>query len=102
MHEDRAMFLQQQHNVLLSNERVSAFQLVKIFDRNLISGDDIEEIVLAVKHSMQQCCLQLKAKLVKRQAAQQQRERKQILAKHIPNAAQAFMDVLQVRLLQDV
>lgn len=57
-------------------------------------GDDIEEMVLAVKHSMQQCCLQLKAKLVKRQAAQQQRERKQILAKHIPNAAQAFMDVL--------
>lgn len=60
------------------------------------SGDDIEEMVLAVKHSMQQCCLQLKAKLAKRQAAQQQRERKQILAKHIPNAAQAFMDVLNV------
>lgn len=65
--------------------------------RGACTGDDIEEMVAAVKHSMQQCCLQLKAKLVKQQAAQQQRERKQILAKHIPNAAQAFMDVLHVR-----
>ena len=62
------------------------------------AGDDIEQMVAAVKNSLQHCCLQLKSKLVKRQAAQQERERKRTLAKHIPNAAAAFMDVLKVRI----
>lgn len=60
------------------------------------AGDDIEQMVAAVKSSLQHCCLQLKSKLAKRQAAQQERERKRTLAKHIPNAASAFMDVLKV------
>lgn len=56
----------------------------------------MEQMVAAVKSSLQHCCLQLKSKLAKRQAAQQERERKRTLAKHIPNAASAFMDVLKV------
>jgi DNA topoisomerase VI subunit B len=66
------------------------------------AGDDIEEMVAAVKSSLQHCCLQLKSKLVKRHAAQQERERKRTLAKHIPNAAAAFMSVLKVPTIRQI
>jgi DNA topoisomerase VI subunit B len=51
----------------------------------------------AVRHAMQQCCLQLKCKISKRLAAREQRERKRNLSKYIPNAAAAFMQILEVR-----
>ena len=50
----------------------------------------------AVKHAMQQCCLQLRSKVARKQAAAEQRERKRTLSKYIPNAASALMQVLQV------
>lgn len=54
-------------------------------------------MVTAVRHAMQQCCLQLKCKIAKRQAAHEQKERKRNLSKYIPNAAAAFMQILEVR-----
>lgn len=44
-------------------------------------GDDTEEIKKAVKHALQQCCLQLKSHLVRRNALRDQRERKKVLTK---------------------
>ena len=61
------------------------------------AGDDIEEMVAAVRHALQQCCVQLKSKIARKQAVQEQRDRKRTLSKHIPNAAFAMMQVLKVR-----
>lgn len=44
-------------------------------------GDDTEEIKKAVKHALQQCCLQLKAHLLRRNALRDQKERKKVLTK---------------------
>lgn len=44
-------------------------------------GDDTEEIKKAVKHALQQCCLTLKAHLLKRNALRDQKERKKVLTK---------------------
>lgn len=44
-------------------------------------GDDTEEIKKAVKHALQQCCQQLRAHLVRRNALRDQRERKKVLTK---------------------
>lgn len=50
-------------------------------------GDDTEEIKKAVKHALQQCCLQLKSHLVRRNALRDQRERKKVLTKVNKNIA---------------
>lgn len=44
-------------------------------------GDDTEEIKKAVKRALQQCCLQLKAHLLRRNALRDQKERKKVLTK---------------------
>lgn len=44
-------------------------------------GEDTEEIKKAVKHALQQCCQQLRAHLVRRNALRDQRERKKVLTK---------------------
>ncbi|XP_043691416.1 DNA topoisomerase 6 subunit B isoform X2 [Telopea speciosissima] len=44
-------------------------------------GDDISEIASAVKYSIQQCCVQLKSKIVKKIQAREQQERKRNLSK---------------------
>lgn len=48
-----------------------------------------------VKTSIQACCLQLRAKLVKQAAAREQAQRKRALTKYIPNVAAAVFTVLQ-------
>ncbi|KAK9847694.1 hypothetical protein WJX84_000913 [Apatococcus fuscideae] len=58
-------------------------------------ADDMQEMVHAVKQSIQQCCLQLKAKIVKQQAARDQHQRRKNLVKYIPNAARAVFTVLE-------
>ncbi|XP_048137431.1 DNA topoisomerase 6 subunit B isoform X3 [Rhodamnia argentea] len=58
-------------------------------------GDDITEIATAVKYAIQQCCIQLKSKIVKKMQAREQQERKRNLSKYIPNAAGAVYDVLK-------
>ncbi|KAH1033593.1 hypothetical protein J1N35_045767 [Gossypium stocksii] len=58
-------------------------------------GDDISEIASAVKSAIQQCCIQLKSKIVKKMQAREQQERKRNLSKYIPDATNAIYDVLK-------
>ncbi|KAL5564291.1 hypothetical protein UlMin_027455 [Ulmus minor] len=58
-------------------------------------GDDITEIASAVKSAVQQCCIQLKAKIVKKMQAREQQERKRNLTRYIPDATNAIYDVLK-------
>lgn len=58
-------------------------------------ADDVEEIQGAVRAAIQQCCVQLKSKIAKQQAAREQRQRKKNLTKYIPNVAAALHTVLQ-------
>lgn len=58
-------------------------------------GDDITEIVTAVKAAIQQCCVQLKSKIVRKQQARERQERKRNLTKYIPDASRAIYDVLK-------
>ncbi|KAL0389382.1 UNVERIFIED_CONTAM: DNA topoisomerase 6 subunit B [Sesamum calycinum] len=58
-------------------------------------GDDISEIASAVKTAIQQCCVQLKSKIVKRIQAREQQERKRSLNKYIPNATGAIYEILK-------
>ncbi|KAM3741063.1 hypothetical protein ACB098_08G147400 [Castanea mollissima] len=58
-------------------------------------GDDISEIATAVKSAIQQCCIQLKSKIVKKIQAREQQERKRNLSKYIPDATNAVYDVLK-------
>ncbi|XP_010257405.1 PREDICTED: DNA topoisomerase 6 subunit B isoform X2 [Nelumbo nucifera] len=58
-------------------------------------GDDISEIASAVKSSIQQCCVQLKSKIVKKIQAREQQERKRNLSKYIPDVTAAIYDVLR-------
>eukprot|EP00249_Psilotum_nudum_P016619 c25911_g1_i1 orf=138-2168(+) len=57
-------------------------------------GDDIDEISSAVKSAIQQCCNQLKFKIVRQQAARDKQERKRNLTKYIPDASRAIHEVL--------
>ncbi|EFJ46844.1 hypothetical protein VOLCADRAFT_62055 [Volvox carteri f. nagariensis] len=52
-------------------------------------GDDVEEMVAAVKAAIQACCVQLKAKIVRAIAAREQKQRKRNLTKYIPDVANA-------------
>ncbi|CAK0734996.1 hypothetical protein CVIRNUC_000513 [Coccomyxa viridis] len=58
-------------------------------------ADDMDEMVSAVKHAIMQCCIQLRVKIAKQQAAKEQKLRKKNLTKYIPNAAYAIYRVLQ-------
>ncbi|XP_038700235.1 DNA topoisomerase 6 subunit B-like isoform X2 [Tripterygium wilfordii] len=58
-------------------------------------GDDISEIASAVKSAIQQCCIQLKSKIVKKMQAREQQERKRNLSRYIPDATGAIYDVLK-------
>ncbi|XP_050221916.1 DNA topoisomerase 6 subunit B [Mercurialis annua] len=58
-------------------------------------GDDITEIATAVKYAIQQCCIQLKSKILKKLHAREQQERKRNLSKYIPDATGAIYDVLK-------
>ncbi|GIL49361.1 hypothetical protein Vafri_5660 [Volvox africanus] len=58
-------------------------------------GDDVEEMVAAVKSAIQACCLQLKAKIVRAIAAREQKQRKRNLTKYIPDVAKAVYSVLE-------
>lgn len=60
----------------------------------LCAADDVEEIQAAVKSAIQQCGVQLKQKIVRAQAAREQRQRKKNLTKYIPNVAAAVHTVL--------
>ena len=57
-------------------------------------ADDVETIQNAVRSAIQNCCSQLKQKIVKQQAAKEQRQRKKNLTKYIPNVASAVYTVL--------
>ncbi|KAH0998012.1 hypothetical protein GBA52_021876 [Prunus armeniaca] len=58
-------------------------------------GDDITEIASAVKSAIQQCCIQLKTKIVKKIQAREQQERKRSLSMYADNAATAAYNVLE-------
>ncbi|KAM6598082.1 DNA topoisomerase 6 subunit B [Cannabis sativa] len=58
-------------------------------------GDDITEIATAVKAAIQQCCIQLKSKIVKKIQAREQQERKRNLSKYIVDATSAVYEVLK-------
>jgi DNA topoisomerase-6 subunit B len=58
-------------------------------------ADDVQEIQDAVKSAIQNCCIQLKKKIVRQQAAREQRQRKKNLVKYIPNVASAVFTVLE-------
>ncbi|PRW61315.1 DNA topoisomerase 6 subunit B [Chlorella sorokiniana] len=58
-------------------------------------ADDVEEIQAAVRAAIQACCLQLKSKIARQQAAREQRQRKKNLTKYIPNVAAALFAVLE-------
>lgn len=58
-------------------------------------GDDIKEIATAVKSAIQQCCIQLKSKIIKKMLAREQQERKRNLSRYIPDATNAIYDVLK-------
>ncbi|KAK9809996.1 hypothetical protein WJX72_003097 [[Myrmecia] bisecta] len=58
-------------------------------------ADDMDEMVAAVKHAIQQCCVQLKVKIAKAQAAREQKQRRKNLTKYIPNACAAVFTVLR-------
>lgn len=59
------------------------------------AADDVEEIQAAVRTAIQACCLQLRSKIARAQAAREQRQRKKNLTKYIPNVAAALFPVLQ-------
>ncbi|XP_077210440.1 topoisomerase 6 subunit B [Tasmannia lanceolata] len=58
-------------------------------------GDDISEIASAVKSSIQQCCVQLKSKIVKKIQARERQERKRNLTRYIPDASRAIYELLE-------
>ncbi|KAI3992208.1 hypothetical protein MKX01_021616 [Papaver californicum] len=58
-------------------------------------GDDISEIASAVKAAIQQCCIQLKSKIVKKIQAREQQERNRNLTRYIPDVTGAIYDVLR-------
>ncbi|XP_020574924.1 DNA topoisomerase 6 subunit B [Phalaenopsis equestris] len=58
-------------------------------------GDDITEISSAVKSSIQQCCNQLKSKIVKKLQARERQDRKRNLTRYIPDASRAVFQVLE-------
>eukprot|EP00741_Cyanophora_paradoxa_P019533 tig00021127_g18855.t1 len=58
-------------------------------------GDDIDEIKAAVKSAIMNCCLQLKAKIVRAAAQRERAERKRNLTRYIPDVSRALFGVLE-------
>ncbi|KAH0457623.1 hypothetical protein IEQ34_012938 [Dendrobium chrysotoxum] len=58
-------------------------------------GDDITEISSAVKSSIQQCCNQLKSKIMKKLQARERQDRKRNLTRYIPDASRAVYQILE-------
>ncbi len=56
-------------------------------------GDDSVEIKHAVKRGIKQCCLQLKAKIVRNAAKKDQAERKKTILRYAPDVARALMEM---------
>ena len=67
----------------------------RAYPSSLCAADDVEEIQAAVRAAIQQCCVQLKSKIARQQAAREQKLRKKNLTKYIPNVAAAVYTVLQ-------
>ena len=57
---------------------------------------DIGVIADAVKQALHQCCLQLRIKLVRQEAAKERKDKKKSLAKYIPDAARAVGNLLEM------
>lgn len=57
-------------------------------------ADDVKDIQDSVRTAIQNCCVQLKKKIVRQQAAKEQKQRKKNLSKYIPNVAAAVHTVL--------
>lgn len=57
-------------------------------------GDDITEISASVKRALQSCCQQLRTHLQKRNALRDRQERKNRLAKYIPDVARSLTELL--------
>ncbi|KAL6764853.1 topoisomerase VI B subunit, transducer-domain-containing protein [Haematococcus lacustris] len=57
-------------------------------------GDDVEEMVAAVKQALQACGVQLKAKISRALAAKEQKLRKKNLTKYVPNVSNALHEAL--------
>ncbi|CAM9656398.1 unnamed protein product [Chrysoparadoxa australica] len=58
-------------------------------------GDDIEELQRVVKRAVVHCCQQMKVHMVKKNALRDQRERKKVLTKYIPDAARAVFGMIE-------
>jgi DNA topoisomerase VI subunit B len=58
-------------------------------------GDDAESIKAAVKRAITQCCIQLKAKLVRKAALKDAAERKRSIVKYAPDVANAIANVFE-------
>ena len=58
-------------------------------------ADDVKDIQDSIRSAIQNCCIQLKKKIVRQQAAREQKQRKRNLSKYIPNVASAVHTVLQ-------
>jgi len=57
-------------------------------------GDDATEIQLSVKRALQLCCQQLRARLTKRNALKDAKERKSRLAKYVPDVGRSLFGIL--------
>ena len=58
-------------------------------------GDDSVEIKQAVKRAIMQCCLQLKAKIVRNAAKKDAAERKKTILRYAPDVARALMEMFR-------
>lgn len=57
-------------------------------------GDDATEIQLSVKRALQSCCQQLRARLSKRNALKDAKERKSRLVKYVPDVGRSLFGIL--------
>lgn len=58
-------------------------------------GDDADTIKAAVKRAITQCCIQLKAKLVRKAALKDAAERRKSIARYAPDVANAIANVFE-------
>eukprot|EP00850_Spirogloea_muscicola_P004555 SM000019S05099 [mRNA] locus=s19:960297:966539:- [translate_table: standard] len=57
-------------------------------------GDDITQIALAVKATLQQCCAQLRGRIARQQQDRERQQRKRNLQRYIPDVTRAIFEVL--------
>jgi len=58
-------------------------------------GDDITEIQLSVKRSLQMCCQQLRSHVTKRNALKNLREKRSRLVKYVPDVSRSLFGILK-------